>query len=242
MIKQTITGLTIILLSYFSVQAQAFKSGEKISYNISLGPIVIGKAEMIIDEITVKNRKVYKSAMAFGTINSAEVLFKIEDIYESYFDAQTFLPLKAIRNINEESYHSYNEVLFYRTRSEVKSKKSGIHKVPNNIKDLISTLYYARSKKLSSLKPDEELTFQMYFSDKVQTFSIKYIGIKKINTIFGETECLIFNPLIKSNKIISSEEINVYITNDFKKVPVRIELKLPAGSVKIELSEYNTGT
>ena len=40
----------------------------------------------------------------------ADAIFKIIDIYESYMDPETELPVKSIRNISEGRYRKYNVV------------------------------------------------------------------------------------------------------------------------------------
>ncbi len=42
----------------------------------------------------------------------ADALFKVKDIYESYIEPETELPVFSIRNIQEGRYRKYNEVFF----------------------------------------------------------------------------------------------------------------------------------
>ena len=52
-------------------------------------------------------------AKGFGeTTGLARWFFKVEDYYESYFDEETGLPYKFIRNINEGGYTKNIEIDF----------------------------------------------------------------------------------------------------------------------------------
>ena len=57
----------------------------------------------------------------------ADKLFTIYDVYESYIDISTGLPIKSIRDIAENNYRYYNEVVFMRSTKQVFSSRSGVH-------------------------------------------------------------------------------------------------------------------
>ncbi len=61
----------------------------------------------------------------------ADAIFKVVDIYESYIDPETELPVFTIRNISEGRYRKYNEVIFdHNTRADsaiLTSDLTGIH-------------------------------------------------------------------------------------------------------------------
>ena len=64
-----------------------------------------------------------KRGVAFKTCGKnnrdGRSLFKVLDIYESYIDPETELPVKSIRNIHEGRYRRYNVVLFdHKTRAD----------------------------------------------------------------------------------------------------------------------------
>ena len=64
----------------------------------------------------------------------ADAIFKVVDIYESFMDPVTELPVKSIRNIREGRYRKYNVVLFdHHTRADstiLNSDLTGIHIAP----------------------------------------------------------------------------------------------------------------
>ena len=60
---------------------------------------------------TINERPVYH-AKGFGETTGLALVFKVEDYYESYFDEETGLRYKFIRNINEGGYTKNVEIDF----------------------------------------------------------------------------------------------------------------------------------
>ena len=69
-----------------------------------------------------------------------DALYKVLDIYESYIDPVTELPVKSIRNVREGRYRKYNVVMFdHNTRADsaiLTSDLTGIHIAEKGIHDI----------------------------------------------------------------------------------------------------------
>ena len=77
--------------------------------------------------------------------------FKVEDRYESYFDAETIIPYKFIRNIDEGGHKKNIEIDFDQENKTalVYNKKHNTKKTIDtkpNVQDMVSTFYYLRNK------------------------------------------------------------------------------------------------
>jgi hypothetical protein len=81
-----------------------------------------------------------------ATTGLADAIFRVKDIYESYFEAESGLPLFSIRNIQEGRYKKYNEVIFdHYSRSDsaiLISDLTGIHLTQPGIHDILSCFYF----------------------------------------------------------------------------------------------------
>ncbi len=109
---------------------------------------------------------------------------RLLDIYESYIDPETELPVKSIRNIQEGRYRKYNEVIFdHYTRTDsaiLTSDLTGIHITPKGIHDILSCFYYFRNHIfpiMQNLKKGEMITIMTWFTDELYPIRLKYIGI-----------------------------------------------------------------
>ena len=109
----------------------------EIIFNLKYGMMKGGEAKMIVRDTVYNGKKAIHYYMEGKTTGVTDVIFKVHDIYESIVDAETHLPLKAIRNIKERSYRYYNEVYFYQNNDSIYSKRTGGIKVPHELTDII---------------------------------------------------------------------------------------------------------
>ena len=218
----------------------AFQSGEYLKYDVKYGLINGGEAEMIIGAEQIGYDWYYHVRAIAKTAGITHTLFRLRDKYESYFEISSGLPIKATRDISENNYKRYNEILFRRSNNTVLSLKSGEHKVPSGTLDILSAFYYARRfifKK--DLKKGDIVNLTTFFDDELFIIKIKYRKTEKDKTKFGKVECLKFVPVIeKGGTFVREKDMQVWFTNDGNYVPVRIKIKVPVGSLKCELSSY----
>jgi len=165
---------TIFFPSFVSGQPLYYKVGEKIQYSIQYGFINGGTASLELTEEVLDGKQVWHSKLLAKTTGLADAVYKVLDIYESYMDPMTELPVKSIRNIREGRYRKYNVVLFdHKSRADssvLTSDLTGIHIAPPAIHDILSCFYYFRDNILpvdSNLKKGEITTIITWFTDEL---------------------------------------------------------------------------
>jgi len=228
-IKKVIKGLEI----------KTFQPGEYLKYVGKLGMIKSGEAVMTVDMAMNGDRAIFHYKAAAYTAGVAKTLYKLRDIYESYVDIETGLPLKSIRNIQESNYTNYDEVLFFRKKGELLSIKKGQKSAPPNVMDILSMFYHMRRYAMENLQPKQILTYVLYFEDKIKHFQVRYIGLETIKTKWGKVRCKKFIPVVEKGKNIEEDDaIKIWITDDENRVPVLVKFDLAIGNIKAELDEY----
>jgi len=221
------------------LDTKSYKQGEELLYSLSYGFIHGGNASIKLGLTEFNNKKVYHAYLDAKTVGITDKLFNIEDIYESYFDTITCLPYKSIRNITEGSYKYYDEVFFTQQDCTIYSQKSGKLKVPPNILDIVSSLFYLRRMSIENFKKDEVITFITYFGDEIFPFPLRFRGKEIIKTEFGKVECFRFDPVVEVGRIFESEDdMTFWITADKNQIPIKIRMKLIVGAVYCDLKEY----
>lgn len=218
----------------------AYKTGELLTYQIRYGFIVGGITTLSLNE-GVYNDKTVFHALAIGqTTGMADNIYGVEDIYESWFDKETNLPYKQIRKIKEGKYTNYNEVTYHRKNNTVNSKLSGIHSVPAKILDLSSTLYYIRRLDLSKINKGDEVSVNMYFSDEIFPFHLRYGGKETIRTKFGKINCLKISPVVEVGRMFKSpDDLTIWFTDDGNRLPVLVRMDIRiVGAVLLKLVKY----
>ncbi|MBN2610352.1 MAG: DUF3108 domain-containing protein [Bacteroidales bacterium] len=219
---------------------KSFISGEVLVYQIRYGFIHGGEASASLNLVKHNGKTAYHARVIAQSKGVADKLFSVRDIYESYFDPSTCLPYKAIRNIKEGNYRYYNEVFYSHQDSTLYSQRSdSVFKVPANILDMVSTLYYIRSVNMEKLNKGGAIEVITFFGDEIFPFKIRYTGKEDVKTKFGTINCHRFDPVVEPGRIFKSEDdMTIWISNDQNLVPVLIKFDMWVGSVKCELDSY----
>jgi len=246
--RRLFTITAIILLTSSAIKAQykfkvmpnqAFQNGEKLVYTLRYGFITGGQATLTLADDTLSGETLYHGKAIARTVGVADKLFNVKDIYESYFLKDTGLPVKAIRDIHEGNYKYYNEVTFNRDSNTVVSMKSGIHKMPENIMDMVSVLYYIRRLDYASFKNGDAIKIDTYFGDELFPFEIRFRGTETVKTKLGKFKCYKFVPIVEPGRIFEDEDdMTIWITKDKNLLPVMVSFDMIVGSIKCELIGY----
>jgi len=218
----------------------SFKAGEELTYQIRYGFIVGGTTTLSLTEAIYKRKPVFHAVAVGQTTGMAEKVYGVKDIYESWFDKETNLPYKQIRNIKEGHYKKYNVVTYNRNDNTVKSKLSGEHKVPEKILDLASTFYYIRRIDFSKIHEGDVIFVNMYFSDEIFPFHLRYAGKESIRTKFGKIDCIKICPVVEVGRMFKSQDdLTIWFTDDANRLPVLIRMDIRiVGAVLLKLIKY----
>ncbi|WP_428231005.1 DUF3108 domain-containing protein [Flavobacterium sp.] len=243
--KLILTILILTTLSFDSAKEDAFDTGEYFKFRIHYGIINAGYATLEIKDATINNKKVFHAVGKGYTTGMSKLFFKVEDLYESYFDKQTGNPYRYVRKIDEGGYTKDQEGFFNQNENRIlvkdyKRKTEKTIVLTDNVQDIISSFYYLRNHPtIDKLKPGEAITIDMFFDEEITKFKLKYVGRQDITTKFGTVSTMMFKPLVQTGRVFKEKEsVTLWITDDDNKVPVRIKADLAVGSLKADLDEY----
>jgi hypothetical protein len=237
----------LLLLCTLNAAAQnvvSYKPGEKIFYDIKYGVLTGGVASLETMSEILYDKEVWHTRMIGKTTGLTDAIYRVLDIYESYIDPKTELPVKSIRNIREGRYRKYNEVLFdHKTRPDsaiLTSDLSGIHITQPGIQDILSCFYYFRNNILpneKNLVKGEYTTIMTWFADELYPIRLKYIGTDEVKTKLGKIRCYKFNPVTEKGRLFSTEEgVSFWFSADKNFLPVKIRFDIFVGSFTVELT------
>lgn len=228
----------IILFLILLIQSVSAKK-EIAFFDLKYAFAKAGEAVLTISDTTFNGLPAIYYHMVGRTTGISDMLFSIEDIYETIVDAKTHLPLKTIRKIKENKYRWYNETYFYHDIDSINSNKTGRMAVPNDLTDFFSVIFYYINNYLTKeIGQGTAITLPNYHAGKVSNITIKYLGDKKINTAFGELNTTVLISNVDEGKVLDkSEGVRFFILKD-KKIPVAIEFDLKIGLLKAVLKGY----
>ena len=236
----------LVFLCNVPGQDSVYQAGEKAHYIIHYGLINAGIASLELQKDTLAGREVLHSVFVAKTTGIIDALFRVKDIYESYIDPQTQLPLKAIRNVAEGRYRNYNVVLFdHKSRTDsaiLTSNLTGQHITEQNIHDIISCFYFFRKSIMSQnpvLKKGDLITITTWFTDELYPIRLRYIEMEEVKTKVGKIRCYKFNPVTETGRLFKDEEgATFWFSADKNYLIVKVRFDIFVGSFSVDLNSY----
>jgi hypothetical protein len=218
----------------------AFQTGEKLLYSLKFGFVEGGTAEITLDEKAYNGKKVYYTQLTAQTTGILDYIFDVTDVYSCYFDQNTYLPYKSIRNIHENEYRLFDEATYYHNEKYLISKRKGKLEIPDNLMDMVSIVYYLRTIDYNNLKTGDIIKIKIYFDDEVTPFDMRYMGKEIINTDFGKINCIKLMPFVEPGRVYkTADDLIIWISNDNNLVPIRVKFNLKVGSIRADLKSYS---
>ncbi len=229
--------ITILLISSVALFAEAKK--EKIIFDLKFGFIKGGEAKLVISDTIFNDQRAIHYYMVGRTTGVTDKLFGVNDVYETFVDYETRLPLKSIRNIKEGQYTWYNETLYYHDVDSINSQKSGGRSVPDNLVDIISVFFYFIHHYLDDgIQQGLKVTMPTFHADEIKDYSVMYMGDKVVETKNGNVNCYVLAPNVDKGKVLKrSDGLKIYVSKETK-LPILLEFDMRVGALKAEMQSY----
>ncbi|MFT7344415.1 MAG: hypothetical protein ACI9XP_000999 [Lentimonas sp.] len=226
---------------YPSAKNQAFGIGEKLRYRVSYGFVDAGEAILEVKSTSKKGngRDLYRVTGSGRTLGAFNAFYKVEDKYESFIDKQGIFPWFFERRVNEGGYIINQDYTFKQHQYKVNNGVGKEYKTPMAIQDMISSFYYARTMDFSNLKQGDVFEFKCFMDDEIWSLKVKYVKDETISIRKGKFKCHKFVPVVQTGRYFESEEdVNFWITADKNRIPVLVKAKIPVGTIKMHLVEW----
>lgn len=240
----------LLLCIFFDADAQdtlrkiennAFRCGELIRFRVYYGWISAGYATLEIkpEMVTRNGRESYRCVGIGESVGAFDWFFKVRDRYETYVDKDMIAPLLFVRRVDEGGYKITQDYVFNHAEKRVFTGKE-FKEIPAYIQDMISAFYFARCIDFSKAKEGDKFSIPCFVDDSLYYANLKFIRRETIKTDLGTFKCILFRPVIQTGRIFKHEEdLNVWISDDENKVPIRAQASILVGSIKMDLVNYS---
>ncbi len=229
-----------VALSQKAENQKAFAVGEKLLFDVNYGIITAGYAEMTIPQFdTVLGNSAYKVQFNVRSTPTFDFFFEVRDRYETYLDSAGIFPWKFEQHIKEGKFKRDYTALFDQKNHKAKTDE-GDFDIPAYVHDIMSAFYYARTIDYSGFKVGQRVNLRNFFKGKTNPLDIKYLGKQKITVDAGTFNCIIVEPMVREGGLFKSEgRILIWLSDDERKIPVKVNTKVIIGSIDAELKEYS---
>ena len=252
---------TIIAILFFSITATgqkveqvhlinpvisaeaAFQKGEYLKYRVHYGLIDAGYAELeVADKFMKDNQEIYHMKGFGRSTGLVEWTFKTRDYYDTYYNIDKNVPIEFIRDVDEGGYKTKRHIYFDHsngTAQDLEFKKDSLFKIESSVQDLFSAFYYARQIDASELKKGDLIPIDIFLDHEDFAMQLKYLGKEYVKTNFGKIQCLKFRPMVQDGRVFRDEDsVELWISDDENKIPIKVKSKIFVGSIKMELVDY----
>lgn len=228
--------------NFCGIENKVITPGERVNftvyYNLSSLWVAAGEASFSTQLDYLNAQPVFHLTGRGSTFKSYSWIYKVDDKYESFIDTTTLLPMKFERNINENGKKKSEYVRFVHQKQKAFSNNKTFS-IPACTQDVLSAVYYARNINYDAYKPGDKIPFEMFIDEEVHHLYIRYLGKFTIKTRYGTFKTIKIKPLLVAGTIFSGgENMEIYVSDDENRIPVRISSPILVGSIKVDLNGY----
>jgi hypothetical protein len=225
--------------AYRKVDQRAFGVGEELYYDISVGFVTAGRAQMKIPSAsTINNRSCYDIEFLVQSTSFFDALYKVRDRYESHLDMDGLFPHRFVQQIREGGYKRDFSASFDHARGTATTSE-GTYRIEPYTQDILSAFYFMRTYDFSSFRPGQKVYLKNFYKDSSYVLTVKFLGRQTIKVDAGKFNCLLLEPITKEGGLFKSTgRVIVWVSDDERRVPVQVEAEIPVGSITAELTSY----
>lgn len=231
-----------------------FQSGEIGTYDViyewGIIELHAGIVEFSVDSSHKNNEAIYHFQGTGNSVPKYDWVYKIRDTFRSQVKAVNFQPLYYRRNTFEGNYQVNNETFFQPEESRIlmhlDNSEKGFRQrslpYDSNILDLQTAVYFARLLNFKNASMGDEFTFNIIVDGEPYLIPIRYEG-KELVHISKEDSYTCFRistQVIEGTIFKSHQTIKIWVSDDGKQVPIKVEAPIIVGKVKAELKSYQT--
>lgn len=215
---------------------------EHLVYEVSWGILHVGQATLAVEDILdFAGRPAYHVVSRAVSNKFCDTFYKVRDLNESWIDARTLASLGYSKKLREGHYFRDQWLLYDRGRFLEKS----VHKdgnfshdagtVPASVQDVLSSLYYVRSK---SLEPGSEVVLDVNTRTN-WPLVVRVIRRERVRVPAGEFATILVEPALRHEGLFiqKGRRLQVWLTDDARRMPVLLKVEVFFGHISARLAK-----
>jgi len=223
------------------VPNEAYGFGERLEYKVGYKFITAGTGyfHILPEPVMVNNRQCYDVRFQVKSLESLDWLYRVRDQYRSVIDVGGIFPWEFEQKIREGNYKRDFTAKFDQFNNlAIVGNKS--YEVPEYVHDIVSAFYYVRTLDLKSFKKDSVFYLKNFFDDTTYNLGVRIKGRETIEVDAGKFKCIVIEPMVVEGGLFKSEgNIFVWLSDDERKIPVKVATRIPIGFVEAKLTRFS---
>jgi len=223
-----------------------FEVGERFTYNVSWKVFDAGIATMTLAEKTsFQNEEIYRINATVYSTGIVSTLFKVVDVFESFFQARDLCSRKITKKIQEGRRHRETVVTFDARARQARMEDRDLNRpdlppkrtespLPSCVQDVISALYFIRTK---NLRVGELVQFPINDGGRTYDVTVEIQAQEEVKTPAGTFQAFRLEPKVFDGLFKSKGRLFVWVTTDAARMPVQLKAKINIGTITAALTQ-----
>lgn len=212
---------------------------ETLVYEVHWGPFRAGYLVLTVQPDS-QNKLIKLGGKALSS-NFISAFYRMRDYVISTVDFDGLYPLFFEQHIREGKKYKADRWTLYDPnagKAVIKEKSLKSIDAPPFLNDYLSLLYLVRSIKT---EPGDTFSLNIYMHKKVYSLPFQCKESKKIRVDCGSFNCTLIEPTLvgEDGAFNRRDRIEVWISNDNRKMPIAIKSKIKFGAISAKLIYYS---
>jgi hypothetical protein len=158
--------------------------------------------------------------------------YPVRDTVSSLIDARGIYPLRFEKRLHEGGYHAKVSAAYDQEAHTLSTLDTTLSIEPFT-HDVLSAFYYIRTR---PLKVGDSFDLAAVSGKKKYNLRVICHGRETVKVPAGEFRTLMVEPVLKGDGLFKAKgKLIIWVTDDAHHVPVKMQSKIPVGSIKAEL-------
>ncbi len=217
-----------------------FGPGEILDFQIRYSKLSVGRARLELGEIeNHRGKRVMTITSRAKSAKWVDGVYKVRDEIRSILDLDRLHSLRFSKRLREGKYKADIAADFLHEEGLARYDDGTEGELMPGSQDILTALLYIRS---FPLEVGMLLHIPIHDGKKGYPLRVAVTARERVETVMGEFDCLVLEPTLESGGLFKSEgRMLIYLSDDERRLPVKLQAKAPVGAFISELSSYRSG-
>ncbi|HSE26657.1 MAG TPA: DUF3108 domain-containing protein [Gemmatimonadales bacterium] len=212
-----------------------FGVGERFVYNAKLGFITLGQGA-----VEVLRREEYRGHDSFVfrfRLAAGNRFYRLDDQLESWTGVDDLISRRLLKTLNENGKLRVRDELIYPDSGFL--RQVGKPKTEPTVEEPLDDAAFIYWVRLLPLEVGRTYRFERYYKARRNPIIVEVLGREEQELPDGrKVQCIVLHPVIGSGNLMREKnDARIWLTDDDRRIPVRIRTKQPFGTISLELRE-----
>lgn len=219
----------------------ALAVGERLEFGLSWLGIPAGRASLAVESRAEAGGREALRLVARARSNKVlDVFYKVRVYAESVFDCAGRFSHRFVHQAEEGRRRRYRVYTFDLASHEVRREQLGeealAFPLPRPVQDPFTTLYEIRAR---SLEIGRSVFMETFEGKRLWDLEVQVLRRERVRVPAGTFDTIVVKPLLRFEGVfVQKGDVLVWLTDDERRMPVRMESEVRIGSVAADLRSF----